>query len=126
MRTPLAVVAGYADLLVRQFERESPNRERVAMLLDELRHGIDRLEALTEDLLVASSVHHSGDPLHFAPVDLVELVESVVQRFDIQTLTGRKHRFSVDAPDCLIGEWNAELLDRAVTNLVANAVKYSP
>lgn len=124
IRTPLAVVSGFAALLIRQFETGTPDQERVETLLGELRQGVDRLESLTEDLLVASSVERERKSLEFEEVDLVELASEVIQRVRVANpdLNGN---IRLTGESEVLGHWSPSLLDRALSNLIGNAVKYS-
>lgn len=126
LRTPLAVVGGFAGLLLKQFERAEPDRERVELLSQELRQGVSRLEALTEDLLLGASIHRAKGSFDVEMVDLVALLQAVAERFNVAAEGQLDHRLILDVPGELIGRWNPELLERAVSNLVANAIKYSP
>jgi signal transduction histidine kinase len=58
------------------------------------------------------------------PTDIVALVRQVIA--EQQGTTGR-HNIQLEAstPE-IMGNWDAERLERAVTNLVSNAIKYSP
>lgn len=126
LRTPLAVVGGFAGLLLKQFEQNEPDRTRIELLSQELRRGISRLEALTEDLLLGASIQRANGSLSTEMVDLVALVQTVTERFNVAAEGQLDHRLNLVLPDELIGHWNPETLERAVSNLIANAIKYSP
>src|SRR5438067_2059131 len=65
-----------------------------------------------------------SQPLPRAPTDLVALVEEVVEHHRREA---RRHQFVLEKPEePLLGDWDAALLERAIENLVGNAVKYSP
>ena len=58
------------------------------------------------------------------PTDLVALVRRVAT--ELQATTERHQiRVEADTPE-VVGEWDSARLERVVTNLVSNAVKYSP
>jgi PAS domain S-box-containing protein len=62
--------------------------------------------------------------LNWTRMDLVELIRELVSA---EQATTERHvlRLEVDA-QALVGEWDATRLDRVITNLLTNAVKYSP
>src|SRR5205823_3280944 len=62
--------------------------------------------------------------LNKRPTDLVAVVKEVVAE---QQLTTQRHRLIVESelPE-LTGSWDASRLIRAVTNLLTNAIRYSP
>ena len=67
-----------------------------------------------------------GRPLELHPqrVDLVALVREIAAASDQMT---EQHAVTVDCsvPE-LVGVWDAARLERAVQNLVSNAIKFSP
>jgi signal transduction histidine kinase len=68
----------------------------------------------------------AGRPLDLRerPMDLVALVQQEAQ---LQQLTTERHQVRVEAPASpMIGEWDPDRLARVISNLLANAIKYSP
>src|ERR1700694_2571213 len=62
--------------------------------------------------------------LNHAPTDLVALARQAAAEFEETT---ERHRLRVEATEAeLVGEWDAERLQRVLANLVSNAIKYSP
>jgi signal transduction histidine kinase len=84
-----------------------------------------RLSRLVADLLDVSRLEAKRLPLQFTEVDLGALVREVVTRFDVD-LTRARCPVSVaiqgDRP--ITGRWDRSLIDRVVTNLLANAIKF--
>ena len=124
LRTPLASVLGYTELLEDGAVGELSQRQ--LDLVSRIDRNGRRLLALIEDLLLNSRIE-SGQ-LHLArrPCDLVEVVghawESVgplTQRRDLHL-----HRNVAEHPVPLDGD--ATALERVVTNLISNAVKFTP
>jgi signal transduction histidine kinase len=126
IRTPLAVVGGFAGLLTRQVTSGKLDLARTRMLAEELQHGIDRLEMLTEDLLVASSLQESETSVTREEVDLLELAEHVARRFTVMLPDQTRDSIVVTGPPGVTGNWSSNLLERALSNLIGNAIKYSP
>lgn len=118
LKTPLAIVKGYADLL-RQLDKPSGKQQR---FLDALLRGTDRIDRLVTDLLLLWQLQTGR--LALAPeagVDLVELVEQVVGRFERETAR------RVEVVSCpVIVTADRQLVERAVVGLVDNALRYSP
>ena len=126
LRSPLTVVSGFGALILRQISAPEPDLERIEMLGRELKLGVERLELLTDGLLASASLQAGLLDGSFGPVDLSALVgglltsiNSTSERVDDRTIT-------FDGPDSIIGNCDAESIERAVHNLVSNALKYSP
>src|SRR6185312_1998609 len=61
--------------------------------------------------------------LHPSPTDLVALARKVARNFEMME-TAHRVRVQADWPE-LAGRWDSERLERVLTNLVANGLKYS-
>jgi signal transduction histidine kinase len=128
LRTPLAVVRAYTDLLADEPPldgRESRDPERRS-----IRHGwhaatieqIERLDRLVDSILASVRSLHDV-PAEVVPVDLREAVESLLE--SIRPLL-RRHRADVQMPIRLFVLVDPPRLRQIVEHLVENAVKYAP
>jgi PAS domain S-box-containing protein len=127
MRTPVTSAKGYLQLLERQLNGAALDRSRLELFAGRIGAGLDRLEALVSDLLDVTRIQQGRLDLDPAPCDLVDIGKVVIERAEaLESRTKRTHRLILDAPDPVIGEWDSARLDQVVTNLVSNAVKYSP
>lgn len=126
LRSPLTVVSGFGALILRQLADPEPDLERIMMLGHELQRGVERLELLTDGLLASGSLQSGLSEGSFVPVDLSALVEgSLTGMSSAPELVG-SHTITFDGPDAVIGYCDAESIERAVLNIVSNALKYSP
>lgn len=119
IRGPLAVIAGFADLLERP---NTPPTER-AVAVGAIQDAALRMDRLVADLVDAGRLGVGSFHLRPEQLDLVSLVQRVA---DGQQLTSDRHRILIDAPERLDGSWDADRLVQVVTNLLSNALKYSP
>lgn len=120
LRTPLTSLRTNLDLL-RQAEGNAalPAEARLE-LLDDVRGQIEELSALVGDLVELARDEPTTRVV--AEVDLAEVVERAVTR-----VRRRAHGVSFDVvldPWPVVGDANG--LERAVTNLLDNAAKWSP
>jgi signal transduction histidine kinase len=88
-----------------------------------LKRQVERLSALVVEMLDISRITSGRLDLVPGPVDLRDVVREVIDRFDLE-IQRRHVAVRVDAPEPVRGFWDAALVDRVVTNLMANALKY--
>ncbi|MGD8997189.1 MAG: ATP-binding protein [Anaerolineae bacterium] len=122
LKTPVALIQGYAETLLREDARWDPQtqRESLEVILEES----DRLNHLIDDLLDASRLEAGKLSLEMEPVALDELAERVADRFRTQTDI---HDIRCDfAPHFPIINGDPTRLEQVLRNLLLNAIKYSP
>ena len=121
LRTPLTLIRGYVETLR---EGALEDRERAAGFLETIEKNVRRLGAVVEDLLELSRLE-SGEPLlKLRPVRPRALLEKV--REDFRPLAEKKRQTLsvVSDPDLPPFQADPDFLERALRNLVDNAVKY--
>jgi two-component system, OmpR family, sensor histidine kinase KdpD len=119
LRSPLASVKAAVGSL-RQTDVEWSDEDR-ASLLATVEQGADRLDSLIGNLLDMSRVHTGALQPFVRPIALDEVAPLVARGLD----GGERLQFSI--PDTLpLVATDPGLLERALANLVANALRYSP
>jgi signal transduction histidine kinase len=121
LRTPLTSIQGYVKTLLQLEELEEDQRRSFLQAAD--RQG-ERLRRLIEQLLVTSRLESHVEPLSIAPVSIPLLVRHVVDE-----LGGRAHGHTFDLrfdPALPILHTDEAKVHQIVSNLVENALKYSP
>ena len=127
LKTPLTSTRGFVELVRRHLERPDWNQERILRLHNQLYAQVDRLQLLVSDLLDVSRIRQGGLDPHPEPLDLTALADEVIQRFrDLPEDEQSDIDLMLDAPSPVNGIWDPGRLDQVITNLVSNAVKYSP
>jgi len=126
LRTPVTSAKGYLQLLERQLGQETIDRERLKTYTGRIAAGLERLEALIGDLLDASRTQQGRLDLVPAPCDLIVIGRAVISRFEEQMERNQTHTLILAAPESVSGEWDKGRLDQVLTNLISNALKYSP
>jgi PAS domain S-box-containing protein len=126
LRNPLAVLKGFAEMLVYQTARGKGAKlapwQREA--LEEIDVATSRLDKLTEDLLDVTRLQAGRLVLSRTPTDLVALTQHVVAQ---RQMTTKQHVFSLDTGHTsLLVEVDHERIEQVLTNLLSNAIKYSP
>ena len=121
-RTPLAIIDGAAQRLERRPERITA--ERVLPVTRKIRTSILRLTELMESVLSVARMEEGRIRFEPAAVDLRAMITEICQNYaEINTV----HQIDIDIdalPESYHGD--VKLLRQAVSNLVSNALKYSP
>jgi PAS domain S-box-containing protein len=126
LKTPVTSAKGYLQLLARQLGRGATDTERLQRYLQQTDISIGRLEMLVSDLLDASRIQQGRLDLRPEYFDLVALGESVTDRFERAVERVAGHTLVLESTGPVSGSWDRDRLDQVLTNLVSNALKYSP
>ena len=122
LRTPLTVVHGYLESLLDRFQ-DDPETHKI---FEQMLQQSLRMERLVEDLLLLSRLE-SDTPLqeNFKPVLIEHLTQQLVK--DAKALGIGKHQtFSIDIEKNLRIQGEENELSSAFSNLIFNAVNYTP
>jgi two-component system OmpR family sensor kinase len=117
LRSPLARLQAAIGLA-----RQDPRR--VESSLERIEREIDRVDELVGELLTLARLEAGTGRASAQPVELADLVASIAEdaRFEAEA-NGRSVK--LDVPASVLVRGNAELLHRAVENVVRNAVRYT-
>lgn len=122
MRTPLTVLSGFLETML-EAPQGAISTEQSSQYLKLMHEQALRMEALVADLLTLSALESSLS----ADRDLVhmpELIQSARQQ--AESLSGGRHTFNWDIEANLNLVGNQTELSSAITNLLTNAVRYTP
>jgi PAS domain S-box-containing protein len=124
LRTPITSLKGFTELSLRQLDRQGPlDLPRLRNALQVAHRQADKVAHLIDQLLEISRLRRGKLVLDRAPADLVELVQETVNAAQVHT---RQHTLTVQAPPDLIASVDAVRLEQVLTNLLDNAIKFSP
>ncbi len=122
LKTPVALIKGYVGTLRR--EDANWDREIVKDSLAVIEEEADRLTGLIENLLDASRLQAGGLAINLADVDLKVIADRIAKRFQTQSAI---HTILVDFPENFpMVSADETRLEQVFSNLVSNAIKYSP
>jgi signal transduction histidine kinase len=123
-RTPMTVIDGHARRLDKTRDAVTP--AEIGERAGKIRSAVLRMTQLIDNLLNSSRLIDGGAGLYISPsrMDMTALLQEVCQ-LHREMVPGLQivERFA-PAPVAMIGD--AKLLFQAVSNILANAVKYSP
>lgn len=120
LRTPIAVIQGYANLLQR-WGKENP--EVLEESIQAIKGEADYMKELVEKLLFLASADKKKQHIEIAPVDLRDLLEEVVRE---SQLIDSNHHISSAINDNISLNGDRALLKQALRIFVDNSRKFTP
>ena len=122
LKNPLSAITGHLELVAAASGLDDDVRFSVTAMGRASR----RLARVVDDLLTLAAVQDPDASYDLAPVDLRPLLESTLEQTQLAA-ERRRLTFEVSAPPGpLLALADEHGLDRVLTNLVSNAVKYTP
>lgn len=137
VRTPLTVIQGYTQLLLQDMDEFRDNTAGAAQGdgklvrgLKNIEYSAGRLASLMNDLLDVTRLSTHGITLSREHMNLSDLLLKVVEGVRAQKELLRRSssmelRLALPEGD-VWGNWDRVRLEQVLTNLIDNAVKYSP
>ena len=123
LRSPLARIRVAEELIRARMDQDgSINGKRH---LDAIREDIEELDALIESILVFSKLDVRDARLKSERLDVVEILNNLLARFE-SSAQKKSLRISVKFPDCCYLSGDKDTLRTAFSNLVENAIKFTP
>jgi signal transduction histidine kinase len=123
VRRPLTVIRGNAALSRRILSRPTPNLEQVTTLLNRIEEATGQMNALLTTLVEISQAALGGFDLNLTSGDMVAIIEGVIAQSGVDA--GRVQLTVAPHLDTT-GGWDVERLSQIFSNIIANALKYSP
>lgn len=125
LRTPLTAIKGFSSTLLEGIDDDLYTKEDQKEFLNIVVNECDRLRRLIDDLLNTSRIE-AGESLKpsYGEVKIRQLLDKVQK---IQQQATNRHVIKLSAPDTMpIIVGDEDKLDQTLTNLLNNAIKYSP
>jgi signal transduction histidine kinase len=121
LRSPLGIIRGYSSMLSDGMLSEADRGVALTRIVEKA----EEMARLISDMLKTARLETLGLELELEPVDLIEVIDNAVQA--MRPLLDANHRFALVAGcgDVAVVADRARLTT-VLTNLIDNAIKYSP
>jgi len=125
LRTPVATIMGYTELLSDQEMVGSFNDKQKGAFLATIYESSERLSKIIDDILDVSRIE-SGQrlPLQKTPLSIKTSLEKGLDRLSLKSSRHVSLEVKPEVPERLL--FDGHRIDQVIENLLSNAIKYSP
>lgn len=123
LKTPLTSILGFVETLK---EGAIDDKENSHKFLSIIETQSKKLNSLIEDLLLLSRIESSNEPVKKEPVRVKDLMDKLTETFGPLLIEKKNTLNVVIEPKDLKIKVELSSFERAVSNLIDNAIKYSP
>jgi len=126
LKTPLANISGFVDIILLDWERHGPPSKKQQRQLEAVQRNGFRMDALVNDIMAMAKIESGTLELSPTDLDLAHELEVVVGY--LQSQLDEKHMtLGLVCPAAVTLVYADELrLSQIMVNLLGNACKYSP
>ena len=122
LKTPLTLIKGTAEML-EDLHKDNPKKR--SSDVQTITEEVDRLTNLVNDILDLSRMNSIQEKLFLEDFDLVNLIQSILKRYDVLKET-EKYEFVFHYPkDSIIIHADKKKMEQVIYNLVNNAIQYT-
>lgn len=121
LKTPLTSMKGYMDLI---FDLKNTSNHQVQNYIVKANRQVEKLIRLVNDLLDVNKLQAGPVELNFEYLELNEIISDSVE--EIQTTTTTHHIHLEKTPEEIFVHVDRLRMEQAISNILSNAVKYSP
>ncbi len=126
LRTPLTQVKGYTDILASLNEENALTRDQTRQIINQIERAVENLEQLISAMLDASQIDVDEMKMNFTKTEIRSALR-LAQEPLLQAMKQRRIQMQVHCDDDLPAiQADFKRLVQAFTNILGNAVKYTP
>ena len=121
LKTPIALIQGYAEGLVENVNSDEESRKFYAdVILDET----NKMDSLVKQLLELMKLEYGKREFHDNQFDLVELIEGVIQNCHVM-IEEKKIQVVFNQKEPIYVNADSFYIEQIVTNYFTNAIKHT-
>jgi PAS domain S-box-containing protein len=121
LKTPVTSLKGFTQILQMKFQKES--NDFAADMLSKMDKQVDKLTKLIVNLLDATKIENGQLQFSKEDFDGNDLINEIVEEMQRSTIS---HKINVELCDTKIITGDRNRIGQVITNLISNAIKYSP
>jgi two-component system OmpR family sensor kinase len=121
LRTPITAIRGQLEVALFTAQNAEQYREAILNSLQD----VERLSQIVRALLLLSQAESGQVALHKTRIDLSETARDIIDQFQIPAEEARI-RLVADLPPECPAEVDRVQIERMISNLISNAVKFTP
>jgi len=122
-RTPLSTIMSSVDLIAR-YSLEAADA-RVDKHVDRIKSKVREMTAMLNEFLSLERIEQGDIPCQPTEFDVVHLCIEMIEELRAHTKSGQRIDYEHEGADRIV-TLDRQMLSNVITNLVTNAVKYSP
>ena len=123
IRTPLNAIVGYSDLL--EDDVKSMNYESSSQMTTYLKEGVNRLLKLVDNIVEVSLLESGNQDIALSSIDLNCLINDNLESWVVEANLSNIKITTELCKNTILIEANKEKLERALKEIVDNAIKYN-
>jgi signal transduction histidine kinase len=124
LRTPMTSIKGYVENMLDGLTGALTDKQ--SRSLERVKHNIDRLTRMINELLDLSRIEAGRMELRLAPVSLLDVAAEVVESYQAAAREKSVTLRAAPRQNLPLVNGDADKLNRILTNLVHNAIKFTP
>jgi len=122
LKTPLTMIKAYAELIKDiNYKSKTKREEGLNIIIEE----VDRLNLLVGDILELSSMQSNMEKLNKEHFDLIELINTILNRYKIYTVTENYTFNFIHNKEKMIINADKKKIEQVIYNLINNAINYT-
>ncbi|WP_216554140.1 sensor histidine kinase [Tissierella carlieri] len=121
LKTPITVLQGQLDGMLQNLGSYKDRDKYLARSLSITK----AMESMVQEIVTISRIDSPDFTLHIKKFDLSEVIREIITKY-IEIIEQKKMKLEINIADELIIDADKKLIEKAVSNLINNAISYSP